>query len=180
MTPLARPLGLALSSLLVVAAPAAAGPYLGLGVGTAPALGEQMQTFAPASRSGRLELGQRLGPLAIEGAVGGFELVTARAQEVRSVSLSGGGKLFFNLQGQLDAFLRGGVERTWITAAADASGYSGDGVYLGGGAELRLALPVGATSLWIDYSRHQSTLRSGTAELEASLGMWTVGLSVGL
>lgn len=179
MTSLARCLGLASAVLLAAAAPAAAGPYLGLGVGTAPALGDQMP-FQPSSRSGRLELGQRLGPLAIEGAVAGFELVSARAAEYRSVSLSGGGKLFFNLQGQLDAFVRGGVERTWLTSAGDMTDYSGDGVYYGGGAELRLALPVGATSLWIDYSRHQATLTSGKAEVDGSSGMWTVGLSVGL
>lgn len=168
----------AASFLLACAAPAAAGTYLGLGIGTAPSLGESMSTLEPASRSARLTLGQRLGPLSLEGGAGGYELA-ATAGEARSVSVSGGGKISFELQGQLEAFVRAGVERTWLSGDA-MSTLSGDGVYFGGGAELRLALPLGSTSIWVDYSRHQATLRNERTELEARTGVWTLGLSVGL
>lgn len=170
---------MAASLVLAGATPAAAGTYLGLGIGTAPSVGESMSTLEPASRSARLTLGQRLGPLSLEGGAGGYELTSASAAEARSVSLSGGGKLSFELQGQLEAFVRGGVERTWLSGDG-MSTLSGDGVYFGGGAELRLALPLGSTSVWVDYSRHQATLRNERTELEAQTGVWTLGLSVGL
>lgn len=174
-----KALVLACGVLMGTAAPAAAGTYLGLGVGTAPSLGESMQTLEPASRSARLTLGQRLGPLSLEGGAGGYDLASTTAAEARSVSVSAGGKLSFTLQGQLEAFVRGGVERTWLSGEG-MSTLSGDGVYFGGGAELRLALPLGSTSLWVDYSRHQATLRNERTELEAQTGIWTLGLSVGL
>lgn len=174
-----KALVLACSVVTASVAPAAAGTYLGLGIGTAPSLGESMQTLEPASRSARLTLGQRLGPLSLEGGAGGYELASATSAQARSVSASAGGKLSFVLQGQLEAFVRGGVERTWLSGDA-MSTLSGDGVYYGGGAELRLALPLGSTSLWVDYSRHQATLRNERTELDASAGVWTVGLSVGL
>ncbi len=165
--------------LLLAASPAAAGTYLGLGIGTAPSVGESMSTLEPASRSARLTLGQRLGPLSLEGGAGGYELASATDAEARSVSVSGGGKVSFELQGQLEAFVRAGVERTWLSGDG-MSTLSGDGVYFGGGAELRLALPLGSTSVWVDYSRHQATLRNERTELEARTGVWTLGLSVGL
>jgi hypothetical protein len=166
--------------------PAAAGPYLGLGIGTAPSLGDGMASFTSASRSGRLLLGQRLGPLAVEGAVAGFRLqgpVTRSAPDgldYESVSLSGGARLFINLQGPLDAFARGGVERTWLSTSAAAPSYRGDGMYYGAGVEMSLSLPLGSTALWLDYTRHQSTLTGNSDEIESSSGVWTVGLSVGI
>jgi hypothetical protein len=165
---------------LVATGPAAhAGPYLGLGVGTVPDLGDQMQGFAASSRSGRLMLGQRFSMVAVEGAVGGFQLADARAAEYDAISLSGGGRLSFTLEGPLSLFVRVGLERTWLKAD-DMPDYRGDGYYGGLGAELRLALPLGETSVWVDYSRHQATLRSGDREIDADSGMWTAGLSVGI
>jgi hypothetical protein len=180
---LLRSIGIAsvVAATSVVSGSAAqAGPYLGVGIGTAPTLGEGMQGFSPASRSGRLELGQRFGILAIEGGVAGFQLTGARASQYDAISVSGGARVFFNLQGPLDAFVRGGFERDWLTTDSAMADYRGDGTYVGGGAELRLALPLGATSIWIDYTHHQATLASGATQLDASSGMWTVGLSVGL
>jgi Outer membrane protein beta-barrel domain len=173
-------LAAAVAVVVIPSSAALAGPYLGLGIGTAPTLGEGMQGFAPTSRSGRLELGQRFGALAIEGGVGAFQLTGARASQYDAISLSAGARVFFNLQGPLDAFARGGVERNWLNTDGAMADYRGDGYYVGGGAELRLALPLGSTSIWIDYTRHQATLESGAKQLDASTGMWTVGLSVGL
>jgi hypothetical protein len=168
-------------AMYAVAATAAhAGPYLGLGVGTAPDMSDEMQGFTPSSRSGRLMLGQRFSVVAVEGAVGGFQLAGgARDAQYDAISLSGGGRLNFTLEGPLALFARGGLERTWLKAD-DMPDYRGDGYYGGLGAELRLALPLGETSVWIDYSRHRATLRSGDSEIDADNGVWTVGLSVGI
>lgn len=161
------------------APPAHAGPYLSLGVGSEPDLADEMQGFEAASRSGRLELGQRFSIAAVEGGVGGYRLSTSGAAEYDAVSLSGGGKLFFTLTGPLALLARGGVERTWLRAD-DLSDYSGNGYYAGVGAELRLALPLGETSVWLDYSVHRANLSNGADELDADSGMWTAGLSVGI
>ncbi len=171
---------LGLCTLAVPGARAVAGPYLGLGVGTAPTLGDSMQPLEPTSRCGLVGLGQRLGPLALEAGLSGYELQRATAEQGRSLSAFGGGKLYVELEGQLEAFARGGVERTWLSGSGAMADYQGDGAYVGIGAELRLALPLGQTSLWVDYTRHQATLRAGVAELDASAGRWTVGLSIGL
>lgn len=134
----------------------------------------------PTSRCGLVGLGQRLGPLALEAGLSGYELQRATAEQGRSLSAFGGGKLYVELEGQLEAFARGGVERTWLSGSGAMADYQGDGAYVGIGAELRLVLPLGQTSLWVDYTRHQATLRAGVAELDASAGRWTVGLSIGL
>jgi hypothetical protein len=164
---------------VTAAAPAAAGPYLSLGLGSQPDLADEMQGFEAASRSGRLELGQRFSIAAVEGGLGGYRLTTLGAAEYDAVSVSGGGKLFFTLSGPLGLLARGGVERTWLRGDG-AADYSGNGYYAGVGAELRLALPLGDTSVWVDYSVHRATLRSGSDELKADSGMWTAGLSIGI
>ena len=156
-----------------------AGPYLGLGVGTSPDLSDEMQGFAAASRSGRLTLGQRFSILSVEGAVAGYQLASPSDVKYDSISVSGGGRLSLTLEGPLAVFARAGVERTWLRADV-MSDYQGNGVYGGIGAELSLALPLGETSIWVDYSRHRATLYSGDAELDAEHGLWTAGLSVGL
>lgn len=161
------------------AAVAYAGPYLGLGVGTSPDLSEEMQGFAAASRSGRLTLGQRFSIFSVEGAVGGYQLASPSDVKYDSISVSGGGRLSLTLEGPLAVFARAGVERTWLRADVMPD-YQGNGVYGGIGAELSLALPLGETSIWVDYSRHRATLYSGDAELDAEHGLWTAGLSVGL
>lgn len=147
-----------------------AGTYLSLGVGSVPDLGDEMQGFQAASRSGRLELGQRFSMVAFEGGVGGYQLADARAAEYDAVSVNGGGKLFFTLSGPLAMLARGGVERTWLRTDG-ASGYQGNGYYAGVGAELRLALPLGETSVWIDYSVHRATLSDGARQLDGDSGM---------
>lgn len=156
-----------------------AGPYLSLGLGSEPDLADEMQGFQAESRSGRLELGQRFSILAVEGGVGGYQLSDVRATEYDAVSVNGGGKLFFTLAGPLAMLARGGVERTWLRAD-DFDDYSGNGYYAGVGAELRLALPLGQTSVWLDYSVHRATLSNGADEMDADSGMWTAGLSVGI
>jgi hypothetical protein len=170
---------LVVATVALAAGAAHAGPYLGLGVGTAPDMSGEMQGFAASSRSGRLMLGQRFSAVAVEGAVGGFQLANARDVEYDAISVSGGGRLHVTLEGPLSLFARAGLERTWLEAD-DMPDYRGDGYYGGLGAELRLALPLGETSVWVDYSRHQATLRSGDREIDAASGMWTVGLSVGI
>lgn len=156
-----------------------AGPYLGLGVGTSPDLRGEMQGFSAASRSGRLTLGQRFSILSVEGAVGGYQLANPADVKYDSISVSGGGRLSLTLEGPLAVFARAGVERTWLRADVMPD-YQGNGVYGGIGAELSLALPLGETSIWVDYSRHRATLHSGDAELDTEHGLWTAGLSVGL
>jgi hypothetical protein len=171
----------ATSTLALAAAPAHAGGYLSLGVGTTPELDAGSRSLEAASRSGRLELGQRVAWFAVEGAVGGFQLGDTRAMTYDVVAASAGAKIFVNLQGPLDAFVRGGGERTWLIPDGDAlETYRGDGGYAGVGVELRLALPLGSTALWMDYTVHRAALRNSDGEIDGDHGRWTLGVSIGL
>ncbi len=168
------------ATILAAAAPAAAGPFLGLGLGTVPTLRDEGQGLTADSRSGRLELGHRfLNLVAVEGAVGGFQLADRAGAEYDAITFSGGGRVFLPLSGPLALFGRAGVEHTWVRAQT-MDDYRGNGTYVGLGAELRLALPLGETSVWVDYSLHRATLDNGAAELDAGSRMWTAGLSVGI
>lgn len=65
--------------LVAAASPAAsAGTYLGLGIGTAPALNDDNGTarhVVPSSRSGKVFAGMRFGQISVEGGIGGFSLL---------------------------------------------------------------------------------------------------------
>lgn len=159
-------------------APAHAGPYLGLGIGTAH-LRDDGQGLSSSSASGRLELGQRFSILAVEGALNGYQLSDDFDSEYNALSASGGGRVHLPLTGPLSVFARAGVERTWLRVDNMAD-YDGNGYYGGLGAELRLALPLGETAVWIDYTQHRVTLDNGGDEIDGDTSMWTPGISVGL
>src|SRR5258706_8600558 len=55
----------------------AGGGYLGLGIGTAPSLSDDR--FAPDGRSAKVLIGQRWGQFAVEGAVGGVDLLNSHS-----------------------------------------------------------------------------------------------------
>ncbi len=169
----------AVGSVGALASEASAGPYLGLGIGTSPNLHDDGQGLSADSRSGRLELGQRFSIVAVEGAVGGYQLADAADSEYNAVSVSGGGRVHLPLQGPLSLFARAGVERTWLRVA-NMEDYDGNGYYGGLGAELRLALPLGETAVWVDYSQHRVTLDNGGDEIDGDTSMWTAGISVGI
>src|SRR5262245_24435608 len=101
---------------------ARAGGYLGLGIGTAPAIHADGDRLVEDGRSARFVAGTRWGNFGVEGAVGGYGVLNANSP---SPGLNVLGDLYqlsvalreiLPLGGGFEAFGKGGVHHTWIDA----------------------------------------------------------------
>jgi Outer membrane protein beta-barrel domain len=182
--------GLAVVTLAALTGSASAGTYLGLGIGTSPAVSEQTDRLESGSRSGKLLLGTRFGNVAVEGSLGGFDMLIA--DQAGTLKTFGStyqaaiaGKLSVPLGNNFEAFGRAGIHHTWIDTDVDANAVSGNGLLLGAGIEYRLNLIVGQGSIFMDYQYSRATLEGtdkfvGNKAFDSSYRMWTLGLTVGL
>ncbi len=174
---------LALAALAVALVPAAAhaGGYVGAGIGTSAAVSDSTGSLSSdTSHSARIVVGQRLSRVSIEGAYGAYGLASSNRPapfDARSLGLAA--KLHLPLVDKLDGVVRVGLEHTWL-AGDTAPDLSGDGWTGGLGLEYRLKLALASASVWIDYSRHATTLQGGASKLDATADMWTAGVSIGL
>lgn len=162
---------------------ASAGGYIGLGVGTGPALGSDAgdDLFESIGRSGRLVIGSRFSRLSIEGALGGFDMNWANTGKTDVYQGAVAGKLSLPLGDGFEAFGRLGVQRTWLSTDRDETDLAGNGMLVGGGIEYRFSAGIGAASLWLDYQYTSADLESSNGNtLELSARMWTLGISIGI
>lgn len=183
-------LGVAL--VMAMAGTSAAGTYVGLGIGTAPAFseqGSQLGEMDSNSRSGRVVAGMRFGNVSVEGAVGGYDLsLKADSGGVDPFgslySASAALKLSLPLGNNFEAFGRVGVHHTWISADDSRFDVSGNGLLIGAGIEYRLNLLVGQGSIFMDYQYSKAKLDGEVLfdrnALDTSSRMFTIGLTVGL
>ncbi|MBA2541125.1 MAG: porin family protein [Deltaproteobacteria bacterium] len=178
-------------TLLVAAgnAPAHAGTYLGLGIGTAPALSEDVGIGMESdSRSLKGMLGMRWGQWSIEGSIGGNTLTRANARGVYSpygdlYNASAAGKFNLPLGSNFEAFGRLGVNHLRIKAENPDNDVSGNGLMFGAGFEYRLNFGVGAGSIFVDYMINRAAMTGDNVErLEYDLTTrtWTLGLTIGI
>ncbi len=174
-----------LSSLFLLAtvglaSPAAAGGYITVGLGNAADLrGDFAAQYDSSAEgdSGRVGVGQRFGPLAIEANVMGTDL-----EDDRSYSLSVELKYHYDLGGGLELVGKGGLGKTWINVPDpldDKDGVSGRSKQLGLGLQYGFKGPIGQMAIWADYTRQYLEL-SGDSILEGELDMMQLGLTVGL
>lgn len=184
-------LGLFAVALIALAAPtsADAGGYIGLGIGTNAKLHGDLAAHFDSSdtSSARLTIGSRTGPLALEGSIYGTELrsVTARVagSDTSMVSAEIGLKYYFNLQGRLEAYLGGGLNKSWINDENQAvmdEGFSGSGYSASVGLQYSLRAVLTQASVWLDYTHSEALLvHSSRADLEGGARTLSIGLSVG-
>lgn len=185
-----------LSAILVmgfvaVAAPtsASAGGYIGLGVGANAKLhGDFSDHFTTTdTTAARITIGKRTGPLAIEGSFFGTQLnsVTARiaGAETSVVSAQVGLKYHFTLQSRLEAYIGGGLNKTWISDEDSDfmdEGFSGNGYSASVGLQYNLEAVLTRASIWLDYTHAQSTLtHASRAELDGGTRTLSIGLNLG-
>jgi hypothetical protein len=178
---------LAVSLVAATSAPALAGSYLGLGIGTSPTISEQTDRLDGNGRSGKVLLGMRFGQLSLEGGIGAWDVVRTNDRGItqpfaESYQLSGALKLSLPLGNNFEAFGRAGLHHTWLRAASgmDRDHVSGDGYLIGAGFEYRLNLVVGQGSLFIDYQVNKAKLEGERFMFDGNTRMWTAGLTVGL
>ncbi|MCE9579463.1 MAG: porin family protein [Deltaproteobacteria bacterium] len=177
-----KPLALALvAGLALVPAAAHAGGYVGAGIGTSASVNDSSGSLASDSgHSGRIVVGERLSRVSIEGAFDAYGLTSAsRPAGFDAHSLGIAAKLHLPLVANLDGVVRVGLEHTWLAGDA-APDLTGDGWTGGLGLEYRLKFALASASIWMDYSRHATTLEQGRTKLDATADIWTAGVSIGL
>lgn len=154
---------------------ASAGGYIGLGIGTAPAVNSEVETLTQNGRSVRLLGGARFGRFSVEGAIHGHD--TGRFA-VKQASLAG--KFNLPLGDQFEAFGRAGLGKAWFDYEPDAAyDVSGRVFLIGAGIEYRLDLGVAAGSIWIDYQYNSASLSGERSNFDIGTRMWTLGVTVG-
>jgi outer membrane protein with beta-barrel domain len=176
---------LAVTLLASAAGTASAGTYLGLGIGTAPAISDDSNRLASDSRSGRLLIGSRFGNVAIEGAIGGFSATLDDLKLGDVYQASGALKLSVPLGNDFEAFGRAGLHHTWVSSdRTNTDGLSGNGFLVSAGFEYRLNAILSQASIFVDYSFNKLKLANDNFQnaraFDGNYRMWTVGLTVGL
>ncbi|HET7501981.1 MAG TPA: outer membrane beta-barrel protein [Kofleriaceae bacterium] len=162
---------------LAISTPALADGYLGLGLGTQPAVNDAMMSTArPDGRSARGLAGVRFGNVSLEGALNGFGVIADRERNM--YQLSAALKLSIPLGNNFEAFGRGGLERTWLSL--DNRDLAGDGYLFGGGFEYRLSALIANASLFLDYSYHSATLDDVGQKIDVTSRFWGLGFTVGI
>lgn len=191
-----RVLALATATLILTAAGAAsAGGYVGLGFGSdAHISGDMGEHFdADGESSGKFLLGQRLGNFAIEASFFGTDMngisSLTRFSGTDSYTSSSVGidvKYHFGLLGPIEGYVRGGLNKTWIGAAAGEEtilDYSGRGMNLGGGAQYRFGIVPGwDAGVFLDYNHQTIELTDPDRpwiDTEGAIGTLSIGVTVG-
>lgn len=169
----------ALAALIVLgsAAAAHAGTYVSLGMGGVidgeGVLAAPVEAAPSDTPQQRLALGTRLGRLAIEASLGRFGI---GAGDARAVGIHG--RLSLPLDGNLNGFLRLGLEHAWLDGVDARLGDSARGLVGGVGLEYRLEAPLlGEAGLWAEIAQDELTFADGS---KGGVRTWTVGASLGL
>jgi opacity protein-like surface antigen len=177
-----------LAAVMFVAATssvAAAGTYLGLGIGTGPAINDSADRLHPDGRSGRLLVGTRFGQVSAEGSIGRYGLAFDQSGGIlpfgTAYQASAALKVSLPLGNNFEAFGRGGLQHTWLSAKSSELDSSGNGYLLGAGFEYRLNLVLGQGSIFVDYQYNKTKLENDHIPFgDTSARMWTLGLTVGI
>jgi len=166
---------------LAVSTTASAGGYLGLSLGTQPAINDDLTaTATPIGRSLRGLGGARFGNVSIEGALNGFDVIPTRNGRTTMYQLSAALKLSVPLGNNFEAFGRVGLERSWLNLSDSVYNLSGDGFLIGAGFEYRLNAVLTNASLFVDYNVHRVTLESEANKVDSTTRMWGVGFTIGI
>lgn len=178
---------LAALGLLLGSASAAHAGYISAGIGAEADLGGTLDEHFSTENtsSGRIAIGERFGAVALEASLFGTSLngqsQLAGSGEYSTVSMGIDLKYHIPISGSFEAFVKAGLNKTWLASAADTmSEYSGRGKELGAGVQYRLKLPITQAAIWLDYTLQDTELRSDNDRpLDGSVEMWTLGVSLG-
>lgn len=159
---------------------ASAGTYLGLGIGTAPAIDNQLEMDSNG-RSLRGLVGRRWGRFSIEGALGGFDGYGAAGDPYDAYQGAIAAKLNLPLSDGFEAYGRAGLQRTWLSRQKEDLDADGSGYVLGAGFAFRLDLGAADGSIFVDYQYTNVELEDGAMRTyDFNTRMWTLGLTIGI
>lgn len=181
---------LAAALLAASSSVAAAGTYVGLGIGT-NALSDSSDRLVEDGRSARLTVGYSFRPLkygtfSLEGALDGYGIgLKDRASivEIDAYQLSAAGKFNLPIADHFEAFGRLGLQHTTASAANAIYDTAGTGLLVGAGFEYRLNIGVGTgASLTVDYQLNKTTLSGdrfqGASAFNILERQWTLGATI--
>jgi hypothetical protein len=160
---------------------ASAGTKLSLGIGSVRDLGNDFDAIFESEgySSAKLAVGYRFGQFTIEGSLFGSE-VQAKA-EWKTTSLGAEVKYNIPIISRLEGVVHGGLHKTWFGKDRGASTHDGKGTLLGLGLEYGFALkPLASASVWLDYTRQGMKLDGEGFDVDGSIGVLLLGVSVGL
>jgi Outer membrane protein beta-barrel domain len=170
-----------LLAISAISTTAAAGGYLGLGLGTQPGVNDEMDTkAAPVGRSLRGIGGLRFGKFSIEGALNGFGVIVPNFGDKNVYQLSVAGKLNLPLGNNFEGFGRAGVERTWLGLDDERYDFAGNGFLVGAGFEYRLNALISNASIFVDYTIHHASLENTRSTVDETSRIWGLGFTIGI
>ncbi len=187
-TSMKRALALVVSIVGASAAGTAhAGTYVGLGIGTTPALSDDTGRLDTDGRSGKLILGNSFGRLALEGTVTKFGVTrtnSAGAPQPFGDAYQAGIalKAAFPLDDHFEVFGRAGLQHMWLNATKDSTNDTeGNGYLIGAGVQYKLDLGVGGGALFLDYQINNADLEGDHFTFASTTSrVWMLGLTVGI
>lgn len=164
---------------------AAAGPYVGLGIGPSPGLSSgTTEDPSERGRSFRLLGGYRfkflkVGALGVEANFTDYDARWNRFGGNVSIRHFGlFGKYSFPLGSNFEVFGRLGVQHTTLSPDDDPGDYSDNGIGVAAGAEYAITLPFVSGSVFLDYSiTHAGELTDDPYSLTSR--QWMLGVTVG-
>jgi hypothetical protein len=164
-----------------VPATASAGGYVGAAVGTEPSVNDDFVSTVgqPTGHSLRGLVGWRWGTVSAEGALNGFTVLTNGFHEQTAAQLSAALRVNLPLGDGFEAFGRAGIERTWLNQSSDGFDLAGNGYLLGAGFVYKLDAVLANAAVFVDYNIHHVTLESLRYNIDATTGMWGLGLTIG-
>ena len=169
-------------ALAASATAASAAPYFGLGIGSSADLNGNLSQFSDDGRSYRLFGGYRfIKYLSLEAAVTRFGEVNHSAPyDATSVAAVAKGSL--PLGSGFEAFVRLGLQHTWLSTDSQFNSFDGTGYLLGAGFEYRFHTPIGGASVFADYQRLDAGMTSSQnpKAVDQSSGLWTLGVTLSL
>ncbi len=180
---------LAIGLLAVTAGTASAGgTYLGIGIGTIPAVSEDSERVDADSRALKGLIGMRWGQWSIEGSVGGNTLSRANDRGLLQpfgdfYNLGAAAKFNLPLGNNFEAFGRLGVNHMVVRGENEGNDASGNGIQLGAGFEYKLNLGVGAGSIFVDYMINRAAMTGDVNDKVAydlTTRTWMLGLTLGI
>jgi hypothetical protein len=164
--------------------------YVGLGVGSDSEISGELSNHFDTNEettNSRIVLGQRFGALALEASLFGSELQgtggMAGTEDYATISLGVDLKYHVGLFGSFEGYGKIGLNKTWLSGGSDDSlGYEGRGEALGLGVQYSFNVAVTQVGLWADYTVQHTELRDADRpeQLDGELGMFNLGISVGL
>jgi len=166
----------------------AGGTYVGLGVGTIPAVSEDSDRIDADARALKGILGMRWGQWSIEGSIGGNSLTRTNDRQLVQpfgdfYNLGAAAKFNLPLGNNFEAFGRLGVNHMVVRGDNTDNDASGNGLQAGAGFEYKLNLGVAGGSLFVDYMINRAAMtgdQNPKLQYDLTTRTWMLGLTIGL